>query len=135
VALILPGFADVNMATAPFPAVLVVPDDGDLASRVAEALGRAGFHVTIEARGEGVAHPGGRGRPDAIIIRQAAAAGPDFVTRVRRRFPEARVVFATAVDHVLVGQALIDGVLPRSAERMGVLVRAVRDATLVRPED
>ncbi len=113
----------------PLPAVLVVHDAGDLPSRLAQALGRAGFHVTMEAPREGTSRAGESDRFDVIIVKQARdAGGLGFVSRVRRRFPEARVVFATAVGQVLVAQAALDGGSPRSAERMGELVRVIRSA-------
>ena len=113
-----------------FRAVLVVHDAGELASRLEQALGRAGFHVTMEAPLEGAARAGESDSFDVIIVKQARdAGGPGFVSRIRRRFPEARVVFATAVGHVLVTQAAPDGGSPRSAERMGELVRVIRTAT------
>mgnify|MGYP001563465666 FL=1 len=62
-----------------FPAVLIVHDAGELASRLQQALGRAGFHVTMEAPREGAARAGESDGFDVIIVKQARdAGGPGF---------------------------------------------------------
>lgn len=121
------GGADVGLRRS----VLVVEDDPEMAALVETALGREGFRVVVERRGDGAIAAVEREAFDAAIVDKELPQldGLDLVSFLIHRAPGTPVIVVTAFGGALVARAALERGATRYLEkpvRLAELVEAVR---------
>lgn len=111
--------------------VLVVEDDPEMAALIETALGREGFRVVVETRGEGAIAAVEREAFDAAIVDKELPqfSGLDLVSFLIHRAPRTPVIVVTAFGGALVARAALERGATRYLEkpvRLAELVEAVR---------
>lgn len=111
--------------------ILLVEDDPEMAALVEAGLGRQGFRVVVESRGEGAIAAVEREAFDAAIVDKELPqlSGLDLVSFLIHRAPRMPVILITAFGGALVARAALERGATRYLEkpvRLTELVEAVR---------